>query len=154
MNSQNAATAEPNAEPRRQRLFTIESANRALVLVRKVVQDIVDRYSELMRLRAECEELSAAITTEDQLERLQERIEQATDALNKPCAELREIGCDLKDWAGGLIDFPAMHQGRKVWLCWRLGEPTVAHWHELDAGFASRCPIGDDFGQPPAAKVL
>ena len=153
MNSKNAATAEPNAEPQRQRLFTIESANRALVLVRKVVQDIVDRYGELMRLRTEREELSLTITTEDRLEKLQERIEQATAALNEPCAELREIGCELKDWACGLVDFPAMHQGRKVWLCWRLGESTVAHWHELEAGFAARRPVADDFDQPSAAEV-
>ena len=28
--------------------------------------------------------------------------------------------------------------GREVYLCWRLGEPQVMFWHELDAGFAGR----------------
>jgi hypothetical protein len=28
--------------------------------------------------------------------------------------------------------------GRIVFLCWKLGEPEVTHWHELDAGFAGR----------------
>jgi hypothetical protein len=28
--------------------------------------------------------------------------------------------------------------GREVYLCWRLGEPEVAHWHELNEGFAGR----------------
>jgi hypothetical protein len=28
--------------------------------------------------------------------------------------------------------------GREVYLCWRLGEPDVAHWHELEGGFAGR----------------
>jgi hypothetical protein len=28
--------------------------------------------------------------------------------------------------------------GREVYLCWRLGEPEVAFWHELDAGFGGR----------------
>jgi hypothetical protein len=37
-----------------------------------------------------------------------------------------------------LIDFPAWMNGREVYLCWRLGEPDVGHWHELDAGFAGR----------------
>ena len=26
----------------------------------------------------------------------------------------------------------------EVYLCWRLGEPEVGHWHDLDAGFAGR----------------
>jgi len=30
---------------------------------------------------------------------------------------------------------------REVCLCWRLGEPQVMHWHELDAGFAGRQPV-------------
>ena len=28
--------------------------------------------------------------------------------------------------------------GREVYLCWRLGEPEVLHWHELNAGVAGR----------------
>ena len=28
--------------------------------------------------------------------------------------------------------------GHEVYLCWRLDEPEVGYWHELDAGFAGR----------------
>jgi hypothetical protein len=28
-----------------------------------------------------------------------------------------------------------------VYLCWQHGEPRVAHWHEIDAGFAGRQPL-------------
>ena len=38
-----------------------------------------------------------------------------------------------------------MHEGRLVFLCWRLGEDAVTHWHELDAGVAGRQPIPADF---------
>jgi hypothetical protein len=31
---------------------------------------------------------------------------------------------------------------REVYLCWRLGEPAVEHWHELNAGFAGRQRLG------------
>ena len=41
----------------------------------------------------------------------------------------------------GLVDFPSRLDGRTVFLCWRLGEPEVLHWHELDAGFAGRQPL-------------
>jgi hypothetical protein len=28
--------------------------------------------------------------------------------------------------------------GREVFLCWRLGEPEIQYWHDLEAGFAGR----------------
>ena len=52
--------------------------------------------------------------------------------------ELQQLGVELKDYFTGLIDFPCWMDGREVYLCWRLGEPEVGHWHELDDGFAGR----------------
>jgi hypothetical protein len=52
-------------------------------------------------------------------------------------------GVRVKDPKQGLIDFPARRAGRRVWLCWKLGESSVRHWHELDAGYAGRRPIDD-----------
>ncbi len=58
--------------------------------------------------------------------------------------ELRKLGVELKDYFTGLIDFPCWMDGREVYLCWQLGEPEVAHWHELDAGFAGRQKLAPD----------
>ncbi len=52
--------------------------------------------------------------------------------------ELSEIGCELKDYQTGLIDFVGRHEGRDVYLCWKLGEERITHWHEVDTGFAGR----------------
>jgi hypothetical protein len=52
--------------------------------------------------------------------------------------ELRQLGVELKDYFTGLVDFPCLMHGREVYLCWRLGESEVAHWHELEDGFAGR----------------
>jgi hypothetical protein len=41
----------------------------------------------------------------------------------------------------GLLDFPTTLDGRVVFFCWRLGEPHIAHWHEIDGGFAGRQPV-------------
>jgi len=51
------------------------------------------------------------------------------------------LGITLRDIERGLIDFPALASGRQVWLCWQLGEDTVAFWHELETGFGSRRPL-------------
>jgi len=56
-----------------------------------------------------------------------------------------QIGCVVKDLDIGLIDFPALYRGKEVYLCWRLGEPDIAFWHEVEEGFAGRRPIDADF---------
>lgn len=52
--------------------------------------------------------------------------------------ELQEAGIVLRDLDRGLVDFPAVREGREVYLCWEAGEERVAFWHELDTGFAGR----------------
>ena len=48
---------------------------------------------------------------------------------------------ELRDWSLGIVDFPCLAAGSEVRLCWRWGEGQVAHWHEVDEGFANRKPI-------------
>jgi hypothetical protein len=63
------------------------------------------------------------------------------DQMTAAVARIDGLGITLRDIERGLIDFPALVGGRQVWLCWALGETDVAHWHELDTGFASRRPL-------------
>jgi hypothetical protein len=44
----------------------------------------------------------------------------------------------LRDLERGLVDFPALRDGREVYLCWVEGEEDISYWHELDAGFDGR----------------
>ncbi len=55
---------------------------------------------------------------------------------------LGDLDIVVRDVDRGILDFPSMMDGREVHLCWHLGEPAVAHWHELDSGFAGRRPLG------------
>jgi hypothetical protein len=125
--------------------FTLEQANRALVLVQRVVAAIVSRYEELMDVRRELEQLRVTTGRHERAEELNDQTAHCVEDLNDLNRELAAIGCVLKDWRAGLVDFPAVYRGQRVWLCWRLGEPGVRHWHGLNAGFAERTPIPDDF---------
>ena len=51
---------------------------------------------------------------------------------------IESLGCVVKDIDLGLIDFPSMRDDEPVYLCWKLGEPKVTHWHGLDEGFSAR----------------
>lgn len=129
------------------KLFTPESANGALVLVGRIVGDIVREYRGLMELRRERESLSFGPTKPEQLVALREKAEKAVEKLTGYQEELTEIGCSLKDYAAGLVDFPALHEGRIVYLCWKLGEARIEHWHEVDSGYRGRKAIDTAFGQ-------
>lgn len=50
-------------------------------------------------------------------------------------------GILLRDPETGLVDFPGEREGRRVFLCWRMGEDRVSHWHDVDSGFAGRRPL-------------
>ena len=67
--------------------------------------------------------------------------------------ELDEIGCHLKGYEEGTVDFYSRHQNRLVFLCWRLGEDAISHWHELDGGFAGRHATAPDFEAEPVGRL-
>jgi hypothetical protein len=54
---------------------------------------------------------------------------------------LQEAGIVVRDIDRGLIDFPAILEGREVYLCWELGEDEVSYWHDLDSGYRGREPL-------------
>lgn len=125
--------------------FSPESANRALVYVRRVTADIVARYHELLDLKRLRDELIDSLAAQTTIDNTLDRIRTCVSELNRLHQELTDVGCVLKDWEHGLVDFPALYQGRRVWLCWQLGEEHVAHWHELHDGFGRRQEIDDAF---------
>lgn len=56
-------------------------------------------------------------------------------------SRIKDTGCVVKNLQGGLIDFLSKIDGRDVYLCWRYGEESVAHYHELHTGFRGRQPL-------------
>ncbi len=125
--------------------FTLEQANRTLPLVSRIVQDIVTLYPRWMECMSELDLLNARARADDHDPRRDE-IERQAQSLARDidaCIhELRALGMEYKmPLDAGLVDFPGELQGRPIYLCWRLGERAVTHWHELDAGFAGRRPI-------------
>ena len=65
--------------------------------------------------------------------------------------EIDAIGVQVKDLETGLLDFPFRLDDDVVLLCWRLGEPSIEHWHTTDAGFKGRQPVDDRFRRRPAS---
>jgi len=127
--------------------FTVEQANAVLPLVRAITADIVELSGNIVERRQRLNLLRADRRSDvndaysDELAQVDRDLEADRSRLYEFAAELRELGVELKDAVGGLVDFPTMIDGRPAYLCWKVSEAEVAHWHECDAGFAGRKPL-------------
>ncbi|HEU4990166.1 MAG TPA: DUF2203 domain-containing protein [Gemmatimonadaceae bacterium] len=124
--------------------FTVDQANATLPLVRKIVADVVRVHASWREKILELD--LAASSAQAERERGEtERLEREVQALAREISgfqrELDSLGIELKDPRLGLVDFPSELNGRRILLCWRLGEPEVQFWHEVDGGYAGRQPL-------------
>ncbi len=130
----------------RPKCFTIEEANKALPLVRVIVRDITQMAGGIAERRERLAVFSANTKHaprdcyREELDQIKEDLEKDAQQLREYVDELQALGVELKSAVEGLVDFPAVLDGRRVYLCWKQGESRVAHWHELDAGFQGRRP--------------
>lgn len=126
------------------RTFTVREANAALPLVRAITRDLVALSQSVSERHARLAELVRGRTLRpddpyaDELRESAKGLEKERDRLAGFIAELHALGVEPKSALEGLIDFPAWMDGRRVYLCWKLGEPEVLYYHELDGGFAGR----------------
>ena len=137
MSGENAAATVISPPKPGKKYFALDEAERALPYVRRVADDIADRYERAVSVRQRIEQTDM----EDPLEELRDEYEKLMDQLNGLIDELGLVGVELKDFERGLIDFPSLHEGREVYLCWQRGEDTIQAWHEVDTGFAGRQEI-------------
>jgi hypothetical protein len=119
-------------------VFTIDRANEQLGQLEPLLERLRSERAELRDLKAELDEATGA-----ERARVRLRIRGIVDQMQAAVVQVDALGIVLRDIETGLIDFPALIDGRQVWLCWRLGETDVAHWHPFDEGFGGRRPLGE-----------
>lgn len=124
--------------------FTPAQANRTLPLVKRIVNDLLEKGRELRSLASG--QRDAEVAT---------RVRELEAELRELASELERIGCSYKDWGfeAGLVDFPARIEGEDVLLCWRSDEERVGFFHTYDAGFAGRTPIPEELLESSADQA-
>ncbi len=119
------------------RLFDAEAAEAALPMLRDVLPRIRESRRALIESSARITEAVQAdgggVAGGDWFE--------AQRSLRTDLTVLADEGILLRDPEAGLVDFPAEREGRRVFLCWRLGEDRVAWFHDERAGFSNRKPL-------------
>lgn len=101
-------------------------------------------FEEVAELAAQAQAKAAALqkargAAEAALERAQLEFlaSQTTERLQK----IADLGAVPKGLEPALVDFPSRVEGRDAFLCWRLGEKRITHYHGFDEGFAGRRPL-------------
>ncbi len=136
------------------RFYSIDDANAVLPDVERILMDLRDQRAELIRLRdavlqtsPDADGQSARLDEPgfpaDERRRLRLQMQGLIDQMQAGVSRLVEHDVTLREIETGLIDFPALVNGRQVWLCWRLGESDIEWWHELGDGFGGRSRLAE-----------
>ena len=126
--------------------FTLEEANALLPRLSDLLLQVQESKVNHDRLQEKAEEYARRLSSnghiiEKELNETRQELAKAASELSSLISRVQEMGCEVKDIEKGLIDFRTEREGREVYLCWRLGEPRISWWHELEAGFAGRRPL-------------
>jgi hypothetical protein len=136
--------ADETGQTTKAKYFTVDEANRSLVLVVRVVKDVLTLYCRARMLEEQSSVLDRVTERQERLA-LKRQYNDLLKELKIRTHELNDIGCQLRDWQTGTVEWPALYDGREIYLCWRMGDSQVEYWHEAYEHFAARRRIGEDF---------
>jgi len=120
--------------------FTLEQAQSTLTEIRPLMDEIQAIRQKILTRRPDVwpvVERAAGNGGSQAASKLVREFERL-DAL---VHQVQDTGVLFKDINLGLLDFPALRNGRGVYLCWKYGEEDIEFWHEIEAGFAGRQSI-------------
>jgi hypothetical protein len=128
------------------RIFTLSEARSLIPRLRRLLATVIREREQLLNLRIE-------------IDRAREKAEHDGGSpygtaylshlikFSEAVQEIEYLGVIVKDFRTGLVDFPFELEGRIVYLCWKPDEDEIGWWHEIDAGFAGRRPLAEEFDQ-------
>jgi hypothetical protein len=122
------------------RYFTLQEANEALNLIRPLMDEVQAIRLKILKNQPEAWpaiEKSAGNGGNRALSNMVQDFEKFDALIHR----IQDTDVLIKDVNLGLLDFPALKDGREVYLCWQYREEDIAFWHEIEAGYAGRQPI-------------
>jgi len=121
------------------RYWTVEEARAALPEVIALLREL----RSLLRQQAQTGISAAAAARPSVNGHGAARPDDPTARAAKLLERINGMGVQIKDLEAGLIDFPYLRGDEEVLLCYRLGEPDIGFWHDLESGFAGRRPLSE-----------
>jgi hypothetical protein len=120
--------------------FALQQANETLNMIRPLIDEVQRIRQKILQQQPEAwSAIEKSVGNGGN--RTLSRMIQDFERLDALVHRIQDTGVLIKDINIGLLDFPALRNGREVYLCWQYGEGDIAYWHEVDAGYAGRQPI-------------
>lgn len=131
------------------RIFTLDEAERTLPLLRRILTDLRNEYRVWQDALADYELLTGAAHAGEaesaDLTGARRAVTDSADRISAYLGEIEAVGCLFKGFDAGLVDFYTLREDRLVFLCWRVDEEHITHWHDTEAGYAGRQPVDATF---------
>lgn len=130
------------------RLYTVAEASALLPKVLPVLEQLRDAFVSLRTVHAAIAADRHGSSGDGNLltdawdkDAIHDRVRPLEAAVAAAETQFESWGIEVKDPARGLIDFRHERAGEVVYLCFLLGEGSLAYWHTTDGGFAGRQPL-------------
>lgn len=134
------------------RYFTIAEARAALPAVGRDIREAVHAKGRYLEAEKVIQDLGQRIlmmggihVDTKSAEAWKTQRDSNAQTLKSSMDRIEEMGVLVKDLDVGLVDFPTLFRGEEVYLCWRMDEADIDHWHGVNEGFAGRRPIDQNF---------
>ncbi|HLU50302.1 MAG TPA: DUF2203 domain-containing protein [Planctomycetota bacterium] len=133
--------------------ISLDEANRMLPLLRQIVGDIMSSWEKIIEKRTELECAERGIRSDGQgtqprdpliVQQLKVELNYLIDKINHYIREVEALGCFVEEFKRGIVNFPSLFNGRRVFLCWGPDEKSVRYWHEIDETYADRVEIRNE----------
>ena len=122
--------------------YDIDSANARVEELKPILAALRKARDEVAAGQLRLSQLQSVEDADPELlVREQEGMTVTVKQMEQAVRQIDAWGVTLRDIGTGLVDVPALVNGRPVWLCWKLGEGEIGYWHELEAGIAGRKPL-------------
>ncbi len=133
--------------------YDLDAANARIAELRPILAALRDARKAIAAGQPRLVELSRAPDTDpDLLAREQEAMTVTVQSMERAVRQIDAWGVTLRDIGSGLVDFPALVNGRPIWLCWKLGEESVVLGHYQDEACGMRRPLSAiEPGEAPIA---
>ena len=132
------------------RTFTLDEAQDLLPVLESLLRTSIDGKKLMESVDVEMQEVAHRVFLSGgmslnvvHLARRKAEREKAIQRVKDAMAEIDAMGVQVKDLDIGLLDFPCEVDGEVILLCWKLGEPSITHWHGTNEGFAGRKPVDE-----------
>ena len=121
------------------KLFSPEKANALIPILAPLLDELWTKRRELaIRLLESDPALRLNRSSETHDRRVSRKFTELKAEVVRLINRIEAHGCVVKDLDLGLLDFPALRDGRPIYLCWKAGETQLTHWHGTDESFVDR----------------